>query len=506
MKKSLLSILLAALMLTAPLTMFSCGESDVNAESGNVDNNSSQIDESSAPSVEALDENSAVNERLLIADELPEKNFDNRTFRVLTNGSFAGYDYIDEIIAEDLNGDACNDAVYNRNGTIEDRFGITIECATVSEPHNEVKTIATAGTTDYQIVGFQNYLIGGSIKSGALLNWCDAPYVNLDKPWHNSLANDDATLNGILYGICSDLSTSSMTYTHAIFTNVDLLGKYGYSADDLYTLVKEGKWTLDQLSAMTEQMYIDENGDGTADANDTYGFGYNITNPADVWFTAFGGKTHTMNHETGEFELTFMSDKTVTMFEALYDFHYNNKGYIKYSEQYAEETHFLEGDLVMAPMRFLAAFNKLRNMDEVYTMLPYPKWDEAQEGYFTNADDKFSVFGMPLSVANDMEFISIIFEALCAESYKTVYPVYYDTALKGKYSSDPTTAEMVDLIMAGRAFDFSFEFTDEFNRLPKLFRDMLKDGSKNIASKYRTVEKVAINSIKKQIYPAYDLD
>ena len=81
-------------------------------------------------------------------------------------------------------------------------------------------------------------------------------------------------------------------------------------------------------------------------------------------------------------------------------------------------------------------------------------------------------------------------EALSAESWRSVYPQYYDIALKGKYSLDRDTATMVDLVLAGRNYDFSFLFGEaEFNRLPYFFRDLLADRDVNIASKYKKAEK-----------------
>ena len=155
-------------------------------------------------------------------------------------------------------------------------------------------------------------------------------------------------------------------------------------------------------------------------------------------------------------------------------------------------------------MRFQAAYSKLREMESEYTMLPYPKWDEAQEGYYTNADDKFSVFCLPKPSYNNLEFISCIFEALCAESYKTVYPAYYDQALKGKYSTDATTAEMVDLVMAGRKFDFTFQFGSMlFQSLPYMIRNMIQDNNPNLASAYKRIQKSLNKNLDKRFYELY---
>lgn len=499
-----MSALLAVLMLSSSFAMFACGESEVNSET-TADQNTTTPNAGENAETVVEEELSDYEKRQLIPDNLPDTKFDGAEFRVMTRETYAGWQYSTEIMVEELNGDACNDAVYNRNVEIEERFDVKISATEDTASQSTVKTFVTAGTPDYHLVSFFDYQAYTPINAGVLMNWLEAPYVDLDQPWHNKLANDGATVNGILYAICSDLSITSMTYTHAIFANTDLLADYGYSPDDLYGFVKEGTWTIDKMIEMTSQMYIDKNGDGVASADDVYGFGYQITNPGDVWLTAFGEKVCTVNGS--DIELSFMSDKTISILEKLLDYHYNNQGFTKLSTQYDEETYFLEEKLVMAPMRFAAAYNKLRDMDAVYTMIPFPKWDENQEGYYTNADDKFSVFGLPLTSSGEIEFVSTIFEALAAESYKQVYPAYYDQALKGKYSSDPTTAEMVELIMAGRAFDFSFQFGEScFQRLPYLIRDHLVNNNANLASDYKKIEKALNKSMDKILGKAYNLD
>ena len=113
---------------------------------------------------------------------------------------------------------------------------------------------------------------------------------------------------------------------------------------------------------------------------------------------------------------------------------------------------------------------------------------------------------IPITVA-DPDFAAIITEAMAAESYKMVYPAYYDQALKGKYSSDATTAEMVELIMAGRAFDFSFQFGEScFQRLCYKIRDMLVNNNANLASDYKKTEKALDKAMTRILGAAYNLE
>ncbi|MBQ7982006.1 MAG: hypothetical protein IJ302_00425, partial [Clostridia bacterium] len=250
-------------------------------------------------------------------------------------------------------------------------------------------------------------------------------------------------------------------------------------------------------------MYQDKDGDGKAGVNDVFGFGYQPTNPPDVWLSAFNQPIVEIN-EQGAVEMAFMTEKTVAIVEKLVSWHENTEGFYRYGTQYDEEKYFNSGNLVFAPLRFYTAYNVLREMEDAYTILPWPKWDEQQDKYYTSADDKFTVFGLPLTSYGMLDFVSIMYEVMSAETYKTVYPEYYDTALKGKYSAEKETAEMVDLIMEGRDFDFSFQFSGSvFKDIPYFVRRKIESYTTNIASDYKKVEKSVNKSIEKQINELY---
>ena len=63
---------------------------------------------------------------------------------------------------------------------------------------------------------------------------------------------------------------------------------------------------------------------------------------------------------------------------------------------------------------------------------------------------------------------------------------------------------MIDLIMAGRKFEFSFQFgKDHFLRMPYLFRDLLLSPNQKLASKWAAVEK-SINKKLEEFYSQFD--
>ena len=500
MKKRGLCLILASLML---LTSVACSETKENSDNKTDETTGAVSADTTTESTETEEQLSDYDKRQLIPDNLPDVKYGGQEFRALTPKLYRSVDYPLEIVAEELTGDACNDAVYNRNLDIENRFDVKITGTEIDSPQNQVKTMATAGTNDYEIVSIYDYFSYVPISAKAVLNWKEIPNVDTTQVWFNHKANDNATINNRLYAICSDLSTTSLTLTYSTFFNVEIMNNYGYSSSDLYSLVKEGKWTFDKFSEIVSGIYEDKNGNGVKDKDDFFGYGYFIENAGDVWMAAFDAPIVSVSDD--DIQVTLMSDKSIAILDKLTDFHTNNPGFFRYTTAaQEEENHFRNGLLAMAPMRFVSAYTTLREMEAQYSILPYPKWDEAQENYYTNADDKFSVFVIPLSAYGNAEFIGTIFSALSAESYKKVYPEYYDTALKGKYSSEAETAEMVDIIVAGRNFDFSFQFGETyFVRMPYLIRDMLQNNKTNLSSEYKTKEKVVKKSIDHKLKPLY---
>ena len=65
---------------------------------------------------------------------------------------------------------------------------------------------------------------------------------------------------------------------------------------------------------------------------------------------------------------------------------------------------------------------------------------------------------------------------------------------------------MVELIMAGRMFDFSFQFGETvFQRIPYMFRDCINDNNPNIASKYKGIQKAMTKQMEKIFNKVYEL-
>lgn len=424
-------------------------------------------------------------------DDLPERDFGGKDY-VICSTEVKRY----EVLSDELTGEACNDAVYHRNVGIEERFNTKISSLIEWEPESVLRESAISGDNAFEVAGYVNYKAYAPIAAHAAMNWNDIPYVDQSKPWHNQLANEPATINGKLFAINSDLSISSLQYTYGIFFNYKLAEDYGYTPDSLYQMVFDGTWTIDTFREMVQDIWVDVDGDAEHDRDDIHG--YSVCpgiNTSDVWLAALDLDLATLNND-GTYSVDFFNEKTVSALEKCMALTYDGVGTYNLHQDWRQvPVDFASGKVMMTQMYFGETTESLKDMEDTYGILPLPKFDETQQAYYTNAWDQFSVFSVPVT-AEDLEFVGILYEALSAETWRSVYPAYYDTALKSRYSAEANVAKIVDMIMEGRKFEFSFQFGDELQDLPYMFRAMLRDKTTDIASRYNAIESKLQESIK----------
>ena len=93
------------------------------------------------------------------------------------------------------------------------------------------------------------------------------------------------------------------------------------------------------------------------------------------------------------------------------------------------------------------------------------------------------MFVIPID-APDMDKTAFITEALCAESYKKVVPVFYDVVLKTKNARDNDSAQMIDIIRDGLVFDWGYIYSVTMGHPGHQLSILLNAHNTNIASEF----------------------
>jgi len=136
----------------------------------------------------------------------------------------------------------------------------------------------------------------------------------------------------------------------------------------------------------------------------------------------------------------------------------------------------------------------MREMDSDFGILPYFKYDETQQDYFTTIGSWHSVFFCVPNGQKDVERTGIITEVLASESYELT-EAYYDKTLKGKTTRDEESSAMLDIIFANRVYDLGWYF--QFGGYNEGVMNQFRNYQNAFASAYKTSEKAAKKLIEK---------
>ena len=311
-----------------------------------------------------------------------------------------------------------------------------------------------------------------------------------------------------LYCITGAPALSLTRLMFVMYYNKDLGAEL--QVEDMYTVVDEGRWTIDYLNELIPDMYRSLNGDDVRDEEDQYGLAINHYENCDMFWSAFD-MTMISKDEDGWFEMdTTGKEKISNAFEKVFYLIRENPGTYDTVDTKGFDVGrdmFASGNLLFTALHLsYAESQELRNMQDEYGILPIPKYDERQDNYYTYAHDQYTVFMVPKTVANP-EMSGAVLETMAYESYKTVQPTYYDIVLKGRYANDPQSRKMLDTITQNVKVDPAWIYGRQL-ALPaaSVFRDLIYDGKKSFATAYAKQERMLPFSLKemKQIVSGFD--
>ena len=466
----ILCALLAALVLT------SCGSGSTTDKTPET-----TADTTAETEVETEPDPNAV--RRAISDDLPDTDMDGYTYRVLSRQRD---DFIEDIGLDlEQNGDVVNDALYNRNLTVSDRFNCKYEATfTDSIDTTGINTI-TAGDDAFDVMLCQIVQIPKYATTGYFRDWYeDMPHVNLDKPWYIGNAAEALSVKGHAYAMIGEYDLDVLRFTYCMYYNQDISDEY--NLENIYDVVNDGRWTYDQLYEYANTVYVDLDGNGTKDENDRLAISGDPYSAVVTYQYSFDNPLFSINDE-GVPEFTMDREKLASIVEKLNALYHDSLG--GYTEGWGTGwTAWSAGNLLLYTGLFQSATG-YRDLEFDYGIIPYPKYDEAQTRYYTMSDGAHGCMLIPITVQN-IEWSSILTEALNAETYKQVVPAYYDTALKVKLSRDAESAAMLDLLMESRVFDFGYMYN---TGIAFIVQDMVSTNKNNTESafnsKYKSAEK-----------------
>lgn len=434
---------------------------------------------------EPVDTTTATETETKLTADLPDTRYDGTTITYLTADP-----YVDHFrLITELTGEALSDAAFNRNLAVEDRLGVTFDAVQVdlNAVASTMQNAVAAGDDVYDYV-FPHATIGvpTMVTSGLLYNVYNLPVVDLEKPWWNDSMTDALSIGDTAYYLSGDIVMTWQGMLALIF-NKDYLVDYNIE-EDLYQLVRDGKWTYDKMLSLIDGVGMDLDGDGKMTKNDQFGL---VSNYNGGYATTIAcGQPLTKRDENGYPKLAQNTERMVSIVEKYYKMVNSPDTWM---DSYSSATYatsdyrniLIEGRSFMTQLDIGGLYSYLREIEFNFGILPPPKFDENQENYrvFCGA----GLIGVPVNTA-DTTLSGTVLEAMAFYSYEFLRPAFFDVVLENKAVRDADSYEMITLMHENKTWDFGFNFDTTGKCNGMLQNVVIGKKSTDFASYYASVE------------------
>ena len=506
-KKLTAILLIAATVIFVLPVLASCdsgsndgGENNIGQE-GNSENGDREGNENPGDETRAAEK---------IYPDLAPKDFGGYEFLFLTrtidNVDWVEWDHRD-LAAEEINGDIINDAVYNRNTKVEEKYNVTISETVVADFPGTLRKTVRAGDDVYDAALAHLMEVAALAQDGSIIDIFQVPHLDFDKPWWNSNCVRDLSIINKLFVMQGDLLIMDNDAMEAMIFNKALLRDAGL--DDPYEIVRNGEWTFEKLYDMSRSVSRDLNGDGVMYIQEDR-FGCILQADTDISFLVSGGDKICGKDANDYPIITYGSDRSYRIADAIMTLMLDEDNVVnlhRYAGKfgiYDEQVKMMEEDRGLFSWIRMRIVERLRAMETDFGILPLPKLDKAQEKYITHMNPHTGAgISIPKS-AGDLERTGMILEDLSAESRYTLQPAYYELNLQGKFMRDDESREMLDIILANTAYDIGYIY--DFGNFAMTMVYFGRDKKTTHASQFEKMEQKMLTAIEKTIAAYEDVD
>ena len=495
MKKAtkLMSLLLAMLMLAS--TLAACSDTAEPADT----TDAAAAETTAAP--ETTEAETTIAPELL--DELPtDVKFNNYEFVILSHlypeGSVAWK--VEDIFTEAENGERINDAVYKRNLLISERFGATVKQALIDNAPQEIlKKTVQAGDDSYALIQCSSTRQSQLVTGGFLSRMDNVKYINFDKAWWDSTGIDTFRIAGKVHFASGSGQLNNYKATWAVFFNKKLVSDA--NLPDMYEIVRQNKWTLDNLKTYGKAIAKDVNGDGQMEwGKDVFGVGLqrDVVQPLVL---GTGARILTVKND-GTYTLSMGDANFMNAMEKTWKFINEDNNYIINASKHSSMTNlwvefrklFAEDQMgfYMAALSAITQVGPIMQSD--FGILPMPHVNPEQEGFYSDVQYTANHSVAIPKNAKNLDRTGLLTEAYQMYSHDTVRVAYYDHTLTYRTARDNESGEMLDLIFAHRNTDPALGY-DNATKIGTTLLNAMSASSFTFASDFASTKEATVKKI-----------
>ena len=431
-----------------------------------------------------------------IVYDYPQMDFGGAEFRFLVlRSNYWGQD-INDLWTENLDGESLNDAVYERNLEVENKYNVKITATETGNVEGDIQMYINAGDDMFHMIQTRAMnLLGVLAPQSFLYNFYDIPYINYEAPWYDQNCINELSIANKLFVISGDVEVSDKIGINCLLFNKNML-------DDLqlespYEIIRSGGWTMDKFYDTMITATHDINGDGELTKDDRWGF---IVEDFGGWMLleAAGCKVALKDNNDMPY-LNIYNERVETVLQKVMKIMYATDGRTGSNFLAEDFERMFMNDQALFSYAAMSSIPPFRDMESDFGIIPLPKFDENQGIYYSPTSGFVArPLGVPISNSKDnFEMIGVILDAMSRESTDTVKIAYYDKLLHGKIARDDESSEMLDIIFSNIAYDIgaTFNWAGSWFKYQEFFLNKMD----NFASFYETYSGVVETEMQKSI-------
>lgn len=379
---------------------------------------------------------------------------------------------------EEENGEILNDTIYARNRNVSEKNNFSISETEISGGTiSTIRNLVNAGDDEYQVVFDQAATMSSTISEGILYDLRTIDSLELDNASWNQNMISSLSVGDRVYLVGGDITVSDEDSVEVLVYNTSYARDL--QIEDLYQVVRDGKWTVDKMYNVCKLAVNDVNGDSAMNLEDSYGTLANYDGISAMLISC--GTSAISKNANGKIEITADSERFTEAFDKLSRI-YTEPTYHSYDGVTVElQVSRLETNknlFVNAVTSFARRF--LRDVKTDFGFLPTPKLDEKQDKYISAAVQSTCVLAIPASV-KDPETAGLALQLL-ANGSGDITKAYYDICLQSKYTRDEESYEMLQISIENIEYNVGYIYNSQFADLHSVLLNELTNGTGNIAS------------------------
>lgn len=382
-------------------------------------------------------------------------------------------------------GEPLNDAMYNRVRTLEEKTGIKWAEDTEHVDENlarKAQQLIMAGDDVYSAMYIPARDLYKFTAEDYLYDLTDFPEIRLDRPWWFDSYNGKSTVAGHLYAAAGASQLMIFDSLWCLYFNETMMSTLDITPP--YQLVREGKWTLDVLKTHMKAA-VNLNGDETWDVKGGGNCIYGLSGGGVSKFIENTGEFG-IDNENGKLVYTAGSPRYYDVVTKLSQMMEKGDGMVFETYNNAQDgapgsyITMFEDQRALYLTAELSKTNRMREFTWSFGIVPYPKYDEAQERYYAAPFYGTPNFTIPVTVA-DPKYSAVIGDALTYISNEMVIPVFMNVTLEQKGLRNEDSIEMLDILMNSSMPSLSTVYNISSTMLSEV-ATVIRNGDDSVAS------------------------